>query len=260
MKIIDTHTHLNAKQFQNDLDQVINKARQVGVIKVFNNADSLESFSTIMNLQNEYPDFCETVLGIHPEFAMQNDDYFQKAFAFIEKHQDQIKAIGEIGLDYHYSKDEELKKRQQKIFIEQIRLAKRLDLPIVIHSRDADFDTLNIIKMELPPIIDLHCFSGSYEIYKEYVKLPIKSYIGIGGVVTFKNAKTIKEVVEKGDIKTFLTETDAPYLTPTPFRGQRNNPSYLPYIIKAISEIKKLDIEETSKILFNNGEEFYGID
>lgn len=260
MKIIDTHTHLNAEQFKSDLDQVILKSQRAGVFKVFNNADSLESFFSIMDLRSKYPGFCEAVLGIHPEFALQDDEYFKSAFDFIKKNRAKIKAIGEIGLDYHYSKDLNLKNRQKQIFIEQIRLAKTLDLPIVIHSRDADFDTLNIIKEELPPIIDLHCFSGSYEIYREYIKMPIKTFFGIGGVVTFKNAKVIKEIVEKGDIKTFLTETDAPYLTPTPFRGERNDPSYLPYVIKTISELKKLDIDETSKILLNNGEEFYGID
>ncbi len=258
MKIIDTHSHLNDGRFKNDIDEVVKRALSAGVVKVYNNADSLPSFDDILSLQKRYPTFFRSVLGIHPEFANKDDNYFLKAYQRIKDNLSTISAIGEIGLDYHYDKSPETKERQKKVFIEQIRLAKSLSLPIIIHSRDADFDTLNIIKEEKPNKIDLHCFSGSYEIYKEYMKLPIQVYFGIGGVVTFKNSRVLKEIVEKGDIRHFLTETDAPYLAPTPYRGQRNEPSLIPYVLETISELKNLSLEETYDIIFENGENFYG--
>lgn len=260
MKIIDTHTHLNASEFNQDLEAVIARAKESGVVRVFNNGDSLPSFSAILDLKKRYPSFCEAVLGIHPEFAASPSDYLEEALKEIENHKDEIRAIGEIGLDYHYDKSEETKSKQKDLFIKQIRLAKELSLPIVIHSRDADYDTYQIIKEERPDKIDLHCYSGSYELYKEYKKLPTRTCFGIGGVVTFKNARVIKEVVSNGDIADFLTETDAPYLTPTPYRGKRNEPSYLPLVIEAISQLKGYEVERTSEILFDNGVRFYGIE
>lgn len=257
--IIDTHTHFNDDKIYPFVDDFISRAKEKNVVAIFNNGDSLNSFSRILDLEKRYPSFCYAVLGIHPEFASESDEYFTKAYQTIKDNRDFIYAIGEIGLDYHYSKDSEYVAKQKKRFIEQIRLAKQLNLPIVIHSRDADFDTLNIIKQELPPKLDLHCYSGSVEILKEYLKLPIETHIGIGGVCTFKNAKTIKEVVSFAPIEVLLTETDAPYLAPTPFRGQVNESSYLPYIIKEIAELKSQDYDEVEELLYIQGKEFYGI-
>ena len=259
MNIIDTHTHYNAEQFNDDVDDCVKKAKEAGVKAIFNTGDCLESFDRILKLEEQYPSFCYSVLGIHPEFAMEDEDYFEKSYQKILDHKDVIKAIGEIGLDYHYSKDPEYITAQKKRFIEQIRLAKKLALPIVVHARDADFDTLNIIKEELPEKVDLHCFSGSVEILKEYLKLPIDFHIGIGGVCTFKNARVIKEVIDYAPVKILLTETDAPYLAPVPFRGQRNESRYIPYVIHEIATIKTYQDEELSEILYQQGKEFYGI-
>ena len=259
MNIIDTHTHYNAEQFNDDIDDCIRKAKEAGVKAIFNTGDCLKSFDRILKLEEQYPSFCYSVLGIHPEFAMKDEDYFEKSYQKILDHKNVIKAIGEIGLDYHYSKDPEYITAQKKRFIEQIRLAKKLALPIVVHARDADFDTLNIIKEELPEKVDLHCFSGSVEILKEYLKLPIDFHIGIGGVCTFKNARVIKEVIDYAPVKILLTETDAPYLAPVPFRGQRNESRYIPYVIHEIATIKTYQDEELSEILYQQGKEFYGI-
>ncbi len=259
MDIIDTHTHLNDRQLLSDIDSVVQRAKDSGVKAVFNNGDSLESFDVILSLQKRYPSFCHSVLGLHPEFALRGDEYISEAYSYIREHRNEIKAIGEIGLDYHYGKDDNLVSCQKKMFIEQIRLAKELDLPIVIHSRDADRDTFDIIRQERPAKFDLHCYSGSYELLREYLRLGLECHIGVGGVVTFKNARVLKEVVSKTDISVFLTETDAPYLAPTPFRGQRNEPSYLPYIIKEIAALKGMDENETGEILYKNGAGFYGI-
>lgn len=259
MNIIDTHAHYNDEKIYENITEVIERAKKVGVKAIFNNGDSLDSFNRIISLENDYPSFFYSVLGIHPEFATYSDDYFLKAYNFIKENKNKISAIGEIGLDYHYSKDPNLIFLQKKRFIEQINLAKELDLPIVIHSRDADFDTLNIIKETLPPKIDLHCFSGSVEIVNEYLKLPISFHIGIGGVCTFKNAKVIKEVIKNAPISILLTETDAPYLAPTPHRGETNESCYIPLIIEEIAKIKETNIDELSDILYKQGKDFYGI-
>ncbi len=259
MRIIDTHCHLNDEKLYPIRDEVVKRSKANGVEYFFNNGDSLPSLEKILSLSDEFSS-CKCVLGIHPEFANENEEYFQKAYQLIRSNQNRIYAIGEIGLDYHYDKSEETKQNQKKRFIEQINLAKELSLPIVIHTRDADFDTLNIIKKELPPKIDLHCYSGSEEILREYLKLPIEVHIGIGGVSTFKNAKTIQNIIIENDENIFLTETDCPYLAPVPHRGEINEPSYLPIIIEKIASLKGIDVEEMSEILYRNGKRFYGID
>lgn len=259
MRIIDTHCHINADQIYPIRDEVISRAKENGVEYLFNNGDSLPSLERILSLSKEYS-CCKAVLGIHPEFAKENDEYFNAAYQIIRENRNAIYAIGEIGLDYHYDKSEETKELQKKRFIEQIHLAKELTLPIVIHTRDADFDTLDIIKKELPPKIDLHCYSGSYEVLEEYLKLPIEVHIGIGGVSTFKNAKTLVNIIIKEDENIFLSETDCPYLAPVPHRGEMNEPSFLPLIIEKIASLKGIDKEEMAEILYRNGKRFYGID
>ncbi len=259
MRIIDTHCHLNDEKLYPIRDEVIKRSEANGVEYFFNNGDSLPSLERILSLSDEYPS-CKCVLGIHPEFARESDEYFHKAYQIIKGNRNRIYAIGEIGLDYHYDKDEKTKELQKKRFIEQIHLAEELSLPIVIHTRDADYDTLNIIKQELPPKIDLHCYSGSEEVLREYLKLPIEIHIGIGGVSTFKNAKTIQNIIIENDEKIFLTETDCPYLAPVPHRGERNEPSYLPLIIEKIASLKGVEKEEMAEILYRNGKRFYGID
>jgi len=258
MKILDTHCHLNDDQLYPIVEEVIKRAKENAVVGVYNAGDSLPSFDRILDLHTRYPSFCKVVLGIHPEFAKESEDYFQKAYQKIEENKDVLSAIGEIGLDYHYDKSEETKNIQKQRFVEQIRLAKKLGLPIVIHARDADFDTLEIIKEELPPKIDLHCFSGSLEIARQYLKLPIQVYFGIGGVSTFKNAKTIKEVIASVPLSHFLSETDCPYLAPTPHRGERNEPCYLPLILNQIALLANRPLEEVADEIYQNGEEFYG--
>lgn len=258
MRIIDTHCHLNDDKIYPIRKEVIARAKQNGVEFFFNNGDSLPSFSRILSLSDEFSG-CKSVLGIHPEYALENDEYYHRAYQYIRENRNRIYAIGEIGLDYHYDKSEETKKQQKKRFFEQIQLAEELSLPIVIHTRDADFDTLAIIKETLPPKIDLHCYSGSEEVLKEYLKLPIEVHIGIGGVSTFKNAKTIQNVIINNDEKIFLSETDCPYLAPVPHRGEMNEPSFLPLIIEKIADLKGADKEDIAETLYRNGKQFYGI-
>lgn len=256
--IIDAHTHINCDELYQERKEIIQRAIDNKVVAVFNTADSLNSFKNIDILQKEYPNYCYGVYGIHPEFASSTN--FTEVEEEIIKRKNIIKAIGEIGLDYHYPINETEKNNQKDIFISQICLAKKLNLPIVIHSRDADkgiFDILCQYAQDMK--VYLHCYSGSYEMAKEYIKKIPNIHFGVGGIVTFKNAKKLVEVVEKIDLKYFLTETDAPYLTPVPFRGKQNEPSYLIYVINKISELKNMNEVKVEEILFENAREFFDL-
>lgn len=258
MKYIDTHCHINDDALFSIREEVIQRAKNAGCLALFNNGDSLESFYRIHQMHEEYPQYCFSVLGIHPEYASKDEDYQEKAFSYVKEHLSDVIAIGEIGLDYHYDKNDEIVNKQKDIFRKWIQFAKFYHLPIVVHSRDAAQDTFDIIKEELPEKVDLHCYSGSYELFKEYLKLPIMFKIGVGGVVTFKNAKSIKEIISNAPIENLLTETDCPYLAPTPHRGERNEPSYIPLVIEELARLRNEDKDEISEKLLKNGEEFYG--
>ena len=256
--IIDAHTHINCDELYQERKEIIQRAIDNKVVAVFNTADSLNSFKNIDILQKEYSNYCYGVYGIHPEFASSTN--FTEVEEEIIKRKNIIKAIGEIGLDYHYPINETEKNNQKDIFISQICLAKKLNLPIVIHSRDADKDTFDILCQYAQDMkVYLHCYSGSYEMAKEYIKKIPNIHFGVGGIVTFKNAKKLVEVVEKIDLKYFLTETDAPYLTPAPFRGKQNEPSYLIYVINKISELKNMNEVKVEEILFENAREFFDL-
>lgn len=256
--IIDAHTHINCDELYQERKEIIQRAIDNKVVAVFNTADSLNSFKNIDILQKEYSNYCYGVYGIHPEFASSTN--FTEVEEEIIKRKNIIKAIGEIGLDYHYPINETKKNNQKDIFISQICLAKKLNLPIVIHSRDADKDTFDILCQYAQDMkVYLHCYSGSYEMAKEYIKKIPNIHFGVGGIVTFKNAKKLVEVVEKIDLKYFLTETDAPYLTPVPFRGKQNEPSYLIYVINKISELKNMNEVKVEEILFENAREFFDL-
>lgn len=256
--IIDAHTHINCDELYQERKEIIQRAIDNKVVAVFNTADSLNSFKNIDILQKEYQNYCYGVYGIHPEFASSTN--FTEVEEEIIKRKNIIKAIGEIGLDYHYPINEPEKNNQKDIFISQICLAKKLNLPIVIHSRDADKDTFDILCQYAQDMkVYLHCYSGSYEMAKEYIKKILNIHFGVGGIVTFKNAKKLVEVVEKIDLKYFLTETDAPYLTPVPFRGKQNEPSYLIYVINKISELKNMNEVKVEEILFENAREFFDL-
>ena len=247
MKIIDTHTHLNDVAFEKDVE----KAKEKGVIKVINSADTLASFENIKKLSSLYPEFCYGTYGVHPNEVKGENDLIELEKVIKDKTINLV-GVGEIGLDYHYNPSEENKG--------QIKIAEKYNLPIVIHSRDADFDTFDIVtKLKVKVPVDLHCYSGSYELAMRYIANGIDIHFGIGGVVTFKNAKRLVEVVEKVPTERLLLETDAPYLAPTPYRGQRNEPSYLKEVIKKFSQIKNIEENELSEMLINNTKRVFKI-
>jgi TatD DNase family protein len=230
--------------------------KEAGIGTIVNNAADLESVETSLELAHRY-DFVYAAVGVHPENAYELDD--SKLLWLRDKsHDPKAVAIGEIGLDYHYP-DNPDRDTQIKWFRAQLRLALEEKLPVVIHSRDAAADTMEIMKEAASKgiVADIHCYSYSPEQALEYVKMGF--YIGVGGVVTFKNGKKLKQTVDKIPLDRILLETDCPYMAPEPFRGSRNSSVYLPYVVKAIADIKGVTPQEVVDITEQNARRFYGI-
>ena len=238
-KIFDTHAHYDDEAFDEDRELVLQQIKKAGVIGVLNCACSKKSLTTTNELTLKY-DFIYGALGIHPSDAYDFNDEVKREIINKVKSNKKILAIGEIGLDYYWDENPD-RETQKRVFREQMKLAEELGLPVVIHDRDAHNDTLEILK-EFPKVKGtVHCFSGSVEFAKECVKLGY--YIGITGVVTFKNAKKIVEVVKEIPLERLLVETDCPYMAPVPNRGKRNKSDYIEHIIEQIAEIKNMDVK-----------------
>ena len=246
MMIFDTHAHYDDEQFNPDREELLSSMEAGGVGTIMNVSASFDSCENVLGLAHQYP-FVYAAIGVHPDHVGCLDE--EK----IQKMQELLKdekalAVGEIGLDYYWK--EEPEEIQQKWFIRQLQLAKTMDLPVIIHSRDAAADTLRIMKEHGRDIGGvIHCFSYSREIALEYVKMGY--YIGIGGVVTFKNGRKLKEVAEAVPLSSIVLETDCPYLAPVPNRGKRNHSLKLTYVAEEIARIKGISasdvIEETEK-------------
>ena len=233
--IIDTHCHLE-KQYYENIDAIIQKMQ--GNIIITSGVD-YDTNLEVIKLCEKYDNVYGT-LGYHPE---EIESFSSNSIAFLEKFilHPKIVGIGEIGLDYHYTKEN--KENQKKVFIEQLRLAKKYHKTVVVHSRDAIQDTYEILKRELGDnSCILHCYSSSLEMAKKFMKLGIK--FGIGGVITFKNNKVLKEVVEELPLASFVLETDSPYLTPEPYRGSQNEPCNVYLVAKKLAELKNIPVEE----------------
>lgn len=240
---IDTHCHLSREDYD-DIDKVIEEDKEAGVARIVVSGFSRESIEEAMNLKDTY-DIVYVTIGYHPECAdsvtLKDIDYLKSLLG-----KKKIIGIGEIGLDYHYTKDN--KDKQLWLFEEQLKIAEYLNLPVVIHSRDATMDTINTLKKyDVNGII--HCFSGSLEIANIYIKMGF--LLGIGGVVTFKNSK-LKDVVKEISVDSIVLETDSPYLAPVPYRGKINSSKYLEFIAKFIAEIKNISVEELAEITSEN--------
>ena len=251
--IFETHAHYDDKAFEEDRDELIKGLYTNKVDKVVNVASNLDSIDNTLRLIEEY-DFFYGALGIHPS---DSGDLTDEDMEYINSHlkDDKVVAVGEIGLDYHY--DEPDRDIQKKWFVRQIDMARNMSLPMIIHSRDAAKDTLDIMQAEKCRDIGgvIHCYSYSVEMARDF--LDMNFYIGVGGVVTFKNAQKLKDVVEYLPLDRIVTETDSPYLAPTPHRGQRNNSTYIPLVIDEISRIKGIDRLELEEILYNNALSLY---
>lgn len=260
MKIIDTHTHLNDEGLYKDREDIIKRSKLAGVEKVINNGDSFESFDVINSLAKEYPDFCYSAIGLFP--TAKYSDLSEEIRKLNEKLDEAVNlvAIGEIGLDYHLDNSLETKNKQKELFKAQIEVARERKLPIIVHSRDAEADTFNtIIDSKFPYDVILHCYSASFQMALRYLRHKKNVYFGIGGVLTFKNAVKLVEVVKRVPPDHFVLETDAPYLTPHPFRGKRNDPSYIVYTLKKMAELLNRDENELAEEIYLRSKEIYNL-
>ncbi len=250
--IFESHAHFDAEQFDEDRAELLSSMQENGVGTIVNVSATLKSCTEVVELAGQYP-FVYAAVGVHPdEVGELNEETFAHVKAQCQK--EKVVAVGEIGLDYYW--DNEAHDVQKKWFIRQLELARELDLPVIIHSREAAADTLEVMKEHAKGLRGvIHCFSYSKEIAREYVKMGF--HIGIGGVVTFKNSKKLKEVVETIPLEWLLLETDSPYLAPVPYRGKRNTSLYIPYIAKEIARIKRITYEEVVAQTAQNGEQLF---
>ena len=252
--MIDTHTHINMIE-ATPADDIIKNAGNYGVDKLIIPAASTSDFDTIIELTNKHENVYG-MLGIHPSEAKEwTDDIITRIKKLANKNK-KIVAIGEIGLDYYW--DKSFNDLQKEIFIKQIKLANELRLPIDVHDRDAHKDTFDILKeYNRGSIVIMHCFSGSVEFAKECINEGW--YLGIGGVVTFKNAIKMKEVARAVPLEQILLETDAPYLTPVPHRGKENQPAYVKFVAEEIARIRNTTFEEIDEITTQNAKRVFNI-
>jgi len=254
--LFDTHAHLDDSRFDEDRDAVIAKCKEEGVELVLNAGSNLATSVKSINLANKY-DFIYASVGVHPHDASEMDENSCKVLAELAEKNNKVRAIGEIGLDYYY--DHSPRDVQRKRFAEQIDLAVQLNLPVIIHDRDAHEDTMNILKKSGVKQVGgvLHSYSGSVEMMRECLKLNM--YISLSGPVTFKNARKTVEVAQQVPLDMLLIETDSPYLTPVPHRGERNYPGYVKYVAEKIAAIRDMNFEEIAQITLENGKRLFRI-
>ncbi|HZG72818.1 MAG TPA: TatD family hydrolase [Chondromyces sp.] len=253
--LFDTHVHLNADQFEDDLDQVIERAKEAGVDQMVVVGFDRPTIKKAMELVEQH-DFLYASVGWHPVDAI---DMTEEDLQWIEElsNHPKVVALGEMGLDYHWDKSP--KEIQKEVFRKQIRLAKKVKLPIIIHNREATQDIVEILKEEEAKEIGgiMHCFSGSAETAKECIDMNF--YISLGGPVTFKNAKKPKEVAAAVPLEKLLIETDCPYLAPHPYRGKRNEPAYVKLVAEQIAVIKGISYQEVAEKTTENAKRLFGL-
>lgn len=251
--LIDTHVHLNADQYDEDLQEVIDRALEEGIDRMFVVGFDTNTIERTMKLIDQY-DFIYGIIGWHPVDAIDCTEERLQWIEELSKHP-KIIGIGEMGLDYHWDKSP--KDIQKEVFRKQIALAKRVQLPIIIHNREATQDCVDILKEENASEVGgiMHSFSGSNEIADEILKMNF--YISLGGPVTFKNGKQPKEVAQHVPLDRLLVETDAPYLSPHPYRGKRNEPARVKLVAEQIAELRGISYEEVCKATTENAERLF---
>ena len=260
MKLFDSHAHLTDEKFSIDREDVINKIRISGVVRLVNAGYSLEGSKQAIELAQKY-DFIYSTCGISPNDIPQTEEELWKNIDEIEQlvtNNSKVVAIGEIGLDYYWEKDIERQDLQKKAFIKQIELANKLELPIVIHTREAVMDTLQILKEN--KVIKkgiFHCCPLNRELVKEALKLDF--YISFAGPVTFKNSKNADEIIKMVPDNKMLIETDSPYLSPEPFRGKRNDSSNVRYVAQKIADVKGMTLEKVADVTYENANRIFGL-
>lgn len=250
--IFDSHAHYTDKAFNEDREIMLGSLKESGVCGIINCGADIESSVSSVDLASKY-DYIYAACGIHPEEADKTPENYIDILRDLAKNEKCV-AIGEIGLDYYWRQD--TKDLQKELFEKQILLSKELDLPIIVHDREAHGDTMEILKKHRPKGV-LHCFSGSPETATEVLKLGM--YIGLGGALTFKNARKAVEVAQMLPLDRLLLETDCPYMAPVPMRGKRNNSGYIPFIAEKVAEIKGIDPQSVLDVTTENTKRLFNI-
>lgn len=249
--IFDTHAHYDDNKFDDDRTQLLESLPEKGVCNIVNQATDLKTAQLSISFAEKYS-YIYAAVGIHPENLDGLPDNYISVLRELSKHE-KVVAIGEIGLDYYYDIP---KDKQLKVFEEQLILANELSMPVCVHDREAHGDTLSLLQKHKPKGV-VHCFSGSREMACDIINLGM--YIGVGGVITFKNARKSVEVVEEIPLERIVLETDAPYLAPVPFRGKRNDSSMIIYSAQKIAEIKNISTEMLLKATYENAKKLYNL-
>ncbi|MDO4293617.1 MAG: TatD family hydrolase [Eubacteriales bacterium] len=256
--IFDTHAHYDDRAFDTDREELLASLPEKGVGRVVNIAADLQSVSSSLALAERYP-YLYAALGVHPSGV---SELTEESYFWLEERLSHPKAVavGEIGLDYYWEKEEPVQALQREHFSRQLELAKRLDKPVVIHSRDAARDTLEVMAAagggSLRAVI--HCFSYTKETAREFLRWDY--YFGVGGVLTFKNGRKLREAVAEIPMERILLETDCPYLAPEPYRGKRNCSLYLAGVADALAQLKGISRREVEEITWRNAQRFYGLE
>ncbi len=252
--LFDTHAHLDDRAFDEDREELLSGLAARGTSMVMNPGCSLDSSKNAVALANRYP-WIYAAVGSHPDVADEVSEAVLEQYRLLVAQNPKVKAIGEIGIDYHY--EDIPRALQLKAFRMQMELAKELDLPVIVHEREAHEDGMKVVK-EFPEVKGVfHCYSGSAEMARQLVNLGW--YIGFTGVLTFKNARKAIETAESIPLERIVLETDCPYMAPVPFRGKRNDPGYLCYMAQKLAEIRGLSLEEIQRITTENGKRLYRI-
>ncbi|HPZ54964.1 MAG TPA: TatD family hydrolase [Bacillota bacterium] len=253
--LVDTHAHISDPKLASDIELVVERARQAGVTTIINVGDNVERSKVALAQAEQYASMWAAA-AVHPHEADSLDDDSLEQLRVMAKNPKVI-AIGEIGLDYYYDTPD--RQVQKSAFLSQIELAREVGLPIIVHNREAHADTLSILKDAAAKGVTgvMHCFSGSYELATEFIRLGF--YISIAGTVTFKNARRPAEVAAKIPLDRLLMETDCPYLAPVPFRGKRNEPAYLRYTAEKIAGLRGITLEQLAKATSENASRLFSI-
>ena len=253
--LFDTHAHMDSRSFNEDREALLRDLPGQGIGLLMNPGCSLESSKKAVQLATEY-DYIYAAVGSHPDAADEVNDAVLEEYRMLCKLNPKVKAIGEIGLDYHY--EDIPRELQKKAFIAQLALARELSLPVIVHEREAHEDGMAIIK-QFPEVTGVfHCFSGSAQMAQELTKMGW--YIGFTGVLTFKNARRDIDADQAIPLDRIVLETDCPYMSPEPFRGRRNDPGKLYRMAEKLAEIRGISPEDAQRITFENGKRLYGID
>ena len=255
MILIDSHAHIYLKEFDDDRDQMMGRAAEAGVQEILMPAIDSSTHSMMLGVEKSYPDTCRCMMGLHP--CSVGENYFQE-LEIVSQHLKNQKfiAVGEIGLDFYW--DLSFKKQQYEAFHQQLDLALQYNLPVSIHSRKATDECIEVIRQHQRGNLKgvFHCFSGNADQVRQLIELGF--YLGIGGVLTFKNSG-LDAVIREIDLAHLVLETDAPYLAPTPFRGKRNEPAYLAQVIQKLADIKETTVENAAAVTTANTKKLFGL-